>query len=127
MKKTIAAFLIPFTLLVVSGCAPLIIGGAVGALGGYAASKDTIQGETDADYERLWNAALAVSRMRGVMKTEDYARGYLQFDAESTKVWIRLVRLTQYTTRVKVSARKYHLPNLTLAQEVFVKVIEQAK
>ncbi|MFA5355850.1 MAG: DUF3568 family protein [Candidatus Omnitrophota bacterium] len=109
------------------GCAPLIIGGAVGALGGYAVSKDTVQGETDRSYESLWNAAFTVSRIRGEIKYEDKMKGYIEAEAESSRVYIRLVRITSSTTRLRVSARKYHFPNMNLAQDIFVKIMEQAK
>jgi len=126
MKK-IAAFFIPCILVSILGCAPLIIGGAVGAVGGYAVSKDTIQGETDRSYDSLWEAALNVSKIRGEVKYEDKTKGYIELEAESSKVYIRLIRLTQATTRVRISARKYHFPNMSLAQDLYVKILEQAK
>jgi hypothetical protein len=105
----------------------LIIGSAVGALGGYAISRDTVQGDTDIEYDRFWNAVVTVARIKGTIKSEDYTRGYIIAEAESSKVWVRLIRLTKATTRLRVSARKYHLPNLNLAEDLFVKIMEQAK
>jgi hypothetical protein len=127
MRGIIAGFLIAFIFLNILGCAPLIVGGAVGALGGYAVSRDTIQGETDKSYAGLWNSALMISRIRGQIKAEDMTKGYIELEAESSKVYIRLIRLTAATTRLRVSARKYHLPNLSLAQDMFVKIMEQAR
>lgn len=127
MKNTVSFILIMFTLMNISGCAPLIIGSAVGALGGYAVSRDTVEGATDTEYDRLWNAVTTVSRIRGTIKSEDYARGYLNAEIEANKVWIKLLRLTKTTTRLRVSARKYHLPNLSLAEDLFVKITEEAK
>jgi hypothetical protein len=126
MRKIIL-FLIPCIFVSISGCAPLIIGGAVGALGGYVVSKDTLQGETDKSYDGLWEAALTVSKIRGQIKYEDKTKGYIELEAESSKVYIRLVRLTASTTRLRVSARKYHFPNMGLAQDIFVKIMEQAR
>lgn len=126
MRKAIL-FLIPCIFLSISGCAPLIIGSAVGALGGYAVSKDTIEGETDKSYDSLWEAALTVSKIRGQIKYENKTKGYIESEAESSKVYIRLIRLTASTTRLKVSARKYHFPNMILAQDIFVKIMEQAR
>ena len=105
----------------------LVVGGAVGALGGHAASKDMIQADSDKPYDQLWNGALNVSRMRGTIRQEDAAKGYIEADIEKTKVWIRMVRLTQATTRMRISCRRYHLPNLELAQDLFVKIMEEAK
>ena len=116
-----------FTLLSVYGCAPLIIGAAAGGLGAYVVSKDTVQGDTDKNYEALWDSALNVARSRGLIQQENAATGYIELGAESSKVWIKLVRLTQATTRVKVSARKYHFPNMELAQDIFVKIITGVK
>jgi len=127
--KIISVFyiLFPLMLLIISGCAPLIVGGAVGAVGGYAVSRDTVQGDSDMPYEALWSSVLIVSKIRGKIKQQDYARGYVELEADSSQVWIRLVRLTQATTRIKVSARKYHLPNMALAQEIYTKIMEEAK
>ena len=69
-----------FFTLVSSGCIPLIIGGAAGALGGYAIGKDTIQGETDKDYDKLWAAALTVAKMRGTITVEDKTKGSLELE-----------------------------------------------
>ena len=128
MKRTaLFYFLFPLFILSMSGCVALVVGGAVGALGGYAVSKDTIQADSDKPYDRLWNGALNVSRMRGAIRQEAAARGYIEADIEKTKVWIRMVRLTQATTRIRISCRRYHFPNLELAQDLFVKIMEEAK
>lgn len=128
MKKTaLFYFLFPIFILGMSGCVALMVGGAVGALGGYAVSKDTIQADSDKPYEQLWSSALNVSRIRGTIRQEDGVRGYIEADIEKTKVWIRMVRLTQATTRIRISCRRYHFPNLGLAQDLFVKIMEEAK
>jgi len=113
--------------MVLTGCVPLVVGAMVGA-GGYAiTSKDTIQGDTDKSYDRLFDAAIRVSKIRGTISQEDSSRGYIELKVESSRVWIRLVRLTRATTRIKISARKYHLSDLELAQEFFTKIIEEAR
>jgi len=125
MKNIFSWLIIPFVIINISGCAALIVGGAVGALGGYAISKDTIQGETDKPYDSLWDSALMIGKIRGTIIQQDRGSGYIQLEAEQSKVYIRLIKLTSSTTRVKVKARKYHLPNLDLAQDIFVKIMEQ--
>lgn len=109
------------------GCAPLIVAGAVGAVGGYAISKDTIQGDTDKDYDKVWYSALSVARLRGTITVEDSYKGSIELEAESSKIYIKVIRLTRTATRLRVSARKYHFPNLTLAQDIFVRIMEEAK
>lgn len=127
MKRLILFLLLaPFVLVNIYGCW-FLVGGAVGAAGAYALSKDAAWGDTDKPYDILWNSALTVSRYRGVIKQEDYTRGYIQLESDASQVHIRLVRLTQATTRLKVSARKHRLPNLNLAQDIFVKIMDEAK
>jgi hypothetical protein len=126
-KRLFILFIIPFIFLSIAGCIPLIVGSAAGALGAYAVSKDTIQGETDKPYAGLWEAALRIAKIRGTIKEEDNTRGCIELEAGSSKVWIRLIKLTQATTRLRVSARKYHLPDINLAQDIFVKIIEEVK
>jgi len=127
MKRILfSVSIIPF-IFISLGCVPLIIGGAAGALGAYSVSKDTIQGETDKPYGALWSSAVMVSRIRGTIKQEDSTKGVIELGDGPNQVWIRLIRLTQATTRLRISARKYHLPNVELAQDLFVKIIEEAK
>lgn len=126
-QPALSVFFAAALLLSVSGCVPLIIGGAAGALGAYAISKDTIQGDTDKAYGRLWNSAVTVARSRGTIKEEDNIRGYLQFQDGTTIVTVKLVQLTRSSVRLKVTGRKHHLPDINLAQEVFVKITEGAQ
>jgi len=131
MKKVLLGYVFIFLALVsFCGCDPVsltIIGAAAGGTGMYAASKDTIQADTDTPYEALWDAAIKVARIRGTIKQEDVNRGYIEIDAKPNKIWINFARLTAATTRVKVSARKYKLPNIDLAQEIYSKIIEESK
>jgi len=123
MKKLISVPFVLFILPLVCGCAPLIIGAAAGGLGAYAISKDTVQGDSDKDFELLWESALSICKQYGIIQQENISTGYIELTASSSKVWIRLVRLTRATTRIKISARKFHLPNQELAQDLFVKIV----
>jgi len=109
-----------------SGCATLLLGVAAGGVGMYAASNDAIQGDSIISYEALWRAAREVSKIRGTVVKEDSKAGVIELDADSSKVWIRVIRMSRGTTRLRVAARKYKLPNLTLAQDIFVKIMEEA-
>lgn len=127
MKNKALFFLVmPFVFIYLTGCAALIVGGAVGALGGYAISKDTIQGDTDKPYDSLWYSAQNLSTYIGIIRQQNETRGYIQFDSGSSKVYVRLIKLTRTATRLRVSARKYHLPNLNLAEDIFIKIMEGA-
>jgi hypothetical protein len=128
VKRLFASFfVISFIFSCVVGCAPLIIGAVVGGVGCYAISKDTVQGEMDKPYKSVWDAAIMIAKIRGTITQEDSRRGYIGLDVDSSKAWIRLVRLTRSTIRLRVSAKKYHLPNLTLAQDLYTKIMEEAR
>lgn len=123
---SLSIFLVLFLSFYSSGCV-LLIGGAVGAAGVYAVSKDTMEGETDTPYADLWKTAVTVSRIRGTIVEKDSLKGNIQLKVDSSKAYISLIRITDATTKVRVSARKYHFPNLALAQEIFVKILEGAE
>ena len=127
MRAKILFLFIPFLAVYLCGCVPLIIGGAAGALGAYAVSKDTVQGNSDKAYDSLWFAATDVAKSYGLVKQEDEATGYIALERESAKIYIQLTRLTQATTRLKVSARNHHFPDLSLAQDLFVRIIDAAR
>jgi hypothetical protein len=50
----------------------------------------------------------------------------MKLEADSSKVWITFIRLTRATTRIRIAARKHHLPNLALAQDIYVKIVNEA-
>ncbi len=109
------------------GCVPVIVGATVGALGGYAISKDTVCGDTDKSYDTLWNSALTISKIRGKLKQEDKLKGYIELEADSSLVRINVIKLTRTTNRLRISARKYGFPNLGLSQDLFIKILEGVK
>ncbi|MEW6074816.1 MAG: DUF3568 family protein [Candidatus Omnitrophota bacterium] len=127
--KRIAGFciLVLWLVSVHSGCSPLLLGVAAGGAGVYAVSRDTIQGDTDKPYNGLFSAATEISRNRGTVTQEDYASGTIEAQVDASRVWIRLVKLTRTTTRIRVSSRKHHFPNLALAQELFTRILETAQ
>lgn len=127
MKKLFLFILLPFLILSICGCAPIIVGAAAGSLGAYALSKDTVQGNTDKDYNALWDSALNVARLYGLIQLEDAVKGNIEMRVGSSRVFIKLTRLTQNATQLRVAARKFHFPNMDLAQDVFVKIINGVK
>ncbi|MCU0666461.1 MAG: DUF3568 domain-containing protein [Candidatus Omnitrophica bacterium] len=109
------------------GCAPLVVGAGIGLLGGYAASKDTICADTDKDFSALWDTALQIARIRGTIKDDNYDKGTIKLITfDSSIVWIKISRITKAASKICVSARKFKLPNFNLAQDIFVKIMEQA-
>ncbi|MFA6384930.1 MAG: hypothetical protein WCY10_06155 [Candidatus Omnitrophota bacterium] len=111
-----------------AGCIdPFSIGLAAGGVSAYAASRDTIQGEADKSYEAVWDAAVKVSKIRGTVAKQDARSGKIDLETDSGKVWITVIRMSRTTTRLRVAARRYKLPNITLANDIFLKIMEAAQ
>lgn len=117
--------IILFLCFSLSGCVWAILG--VGAVGGYAISKDTIVGEIDSDYDTLWSAAERVAGIMGEIKTQDRIKGSIELDIDRARVSIQIERLTPETLRLRVKGRRYMMPNIGLAQKVFIKIQQQAE
>lgn len=111
-------------LLSLSGCFFLVVGG-VGALGGYAVTRDTIQGEYDAKYSAAWSAALGACSMLGTVSGRDQSKGTIDALVDRAKVKIEVTQLTPEAIRIKVKARKGIFPRLGTAEKVFVKTVQQ--
>jgi hypothetical protein len=129
-RKWLTGLVLVLLTLSAAGCvAPLLlVGVAAGGVGVYAAGKDTIQGDTDTAYDLIWDAAMRVSRIRGTIKQDNYGAGYIELESSGSKVWIRFSKLTQATTRIRVSSRnKLHMPNISLAQDILIKILEESK
>ncbi|MBL7151200.1 MAG: DUF3568 family protein [Candidatus Omnitrophica bacterium] len=118
--------LLALSLLNLCGCIPLVVGGA-GVLGGYAIGRDNITGNSDKPYNAIWRSALKAAKIKGKPTRENKEKGEIELEAEKSLVCIKLTKLTETATEIKVSARRYSLPNLKLAEEVFIKIIEEIK
>jgi hypothetical protein len=124
MKKIVSYLVVIMLCANLAGCWPVILG--VGAVGGYAISRDTIQGETDKDIGSVWGAAIKVSEVMGIIRAEDRSKGTLAVEVDRNNVNIKVEELTKTTVRLRVSVRnKYLLPNISLAQKMYTKIIQQ--
>lgn len=125
--KTKNLFLFPVlfvTLLNLSGCI-FIIAGTVGAVGGYAVTRDTIQGEYDARFDDAWKSALETCNTLGYMTIKDKYKGTIEANVERAKVRVEITQLTQEAIRVKVKARKGIFPRMGTAEKVFVSIAQK--
>jgi hypothetical protein len=125
MKRFIILIFLSAAAVNLTGCW-FVVGGAAGAAGAYVLSNDSIEVNTDKNYDSLWNAALTVARIRGKIQIEDPAGGRIEAAVGSTLIKISLIRITEATTKLKVSGRKHHMPDRNLAEEIFIKILEEA-
>jgi hypothetical protein len=111
--------------MIQSGCALFLLG--AGAAGGYAISKDEIEGMTDVSYNKIWNAANQVVRRKGIAVLSNHEQGRLEADIENSKVEVQLDQVTKSTVRLRVKARRANnlFPNIKLAQRLFTDIFKQ--
>ncbi len=111
-------------LLSISGCI-FIIAGTVGAVGGYAITRDTIQGEYDAKFDDAWKSALETCSTLGTITIKDTHKGTIEALVERAKVRVEITQLTREAIRVKVKARKGIFPRMGTAEKVFVRIVQK--
>lgn len=123
--KTVFSFLlVPFFAAGLAGCAFLVIA-SVGAVGGYAITSDTIQGEYDIRFADIWREALETCDTLGYVTAKDPSVGTIHAEVDQAKVRVDVVRLTQEATRLKVKARKGIFPRRATAEKIFLQIVQQ--
>ena len=105
-----------------SGCVYLIVGG-IGALGGYVVSPDTVEGVTNHDMDTVWDTAIDVIGIMGTIEEQSKAGGVLISRVNGCKVTVTISTINKSNVKVNVKARKTFFPKITVAQDVFVKVM----
>ena len=120
--------LVCFMGFAISGCV-FIIGGAIGAAGGYAISSDTIEGMVDRTYDDIWDASTRVANIMGNMKFKDRQKGYIESEVANAKVNINIEKVTDETTKIRIKARKYYklMPDIVTAQKIYTKIMQESK
>jgi hypothetical protein len=102
----------------------LIVGG-IGAVGGYVVSPDTVEGIAEHDQSEVWDVAKDVTAVVGVIEDANEQAGMITANVQRSKVVITIVPIANSSVKVNVKARKYFLPRISLAQEIFVKIMTQ--
>ena len=108
-----------------SGCVYLVVG-TVGALGGYVVSPDTVEGMTANDKDALWDGAVDIVSIMGIIEEQQKSSGIIIAKVNGAKVTITITPLSKSTVKLSVKARKSLLPKISVAQDVFVKIMSHA-
>lgn len=113
--------------LFLSGCAAVLVG--AGAAGGYAIGPDYVQGETDKDFSGIYNCALDVAGIMGIIQSKYSSPtvGKIRAKVENSSLEISMERLTRHTLRLKVKSRKNLMPNIALAQKVYNNILQRVR
>ena len=117
-------FLILPILFNLSGCVYLVVGG-IGALGGYIVSPDTIEGITATDSKEVFDKALQVVSILGLVTDQQKESGVIRAKIGASKLYIDITSINSTTTKISIKARKAFLPKISLAQDVYVKIMSQ--
>jgi hypothetical protein len=121
-ERVLVMALLAIVLFPLSGCIYVVVGG-IGAVGGYIVSPDTVEGITENDAELVWDTATEVVSIMGLVKEENETGGILLADVNRAKVVVTITTLSPTTTKVAVKARKAYLPKISLAQDIFAKIM----
>ncbi len=109
-----------------SGCtAALIVAGGAGAVGGYSLSRDTVEGVVGKGSDELWDAAHTVVSIMGSSNEERRKTGDIDATIAGAHVTVNVLAVNLTTSKLRVKARKYFLPRVGLAQEIFNKIMHQ--
>ena len=100
-----------------------------GAAGGYAIGKDYIQGETDKNFNSVYDTAVSVLELMGIIESKysNPSIGKIHAKVDNSSLEITVERLTRSTIRLKVKSRKNLMPNIELAQKVYHKILQQSR
>jgi hypothetical protein len=105
-----------------SGCVPLLIG--AGIVTGYLATKDTVSGNLEVSYDKLWETALSVLEEKALIVERDRQTGLIRATLNKDEIVVKMKELTETSQNLRVTARKaLALANLNLAQEIFTKIV----
>ena len=120
-KRFLLALLLSF-MLCTSGCVYLIVGG-IGALGGYVVSPDTVEGITAHDQDEVWDAANEVLSIMGTISEAKQASGLMIARVSGAKITVTVVSVNKTSTKLNIKARKGPFPKITIAQDIYTKII----
>jgi len=110
--------------LLSSGCIYMIVGGAA-AVGGYVVSPDSVEGIVEYSQEELWKASKDVLSLMGKLQETSKRDGYLMASVAGARVQITISSFDSKSARIRVKARRSFVPKISLAQEVYAKIIQK--
>ncbi len=123
VRHGIFSFLAVLVLAFSAGGCVILAAGAVGVVGGYVVSPDTVEGNTARSFEDVWAAAKEIVGIMGHVTGENNAQGVLIAEVNSARVTITIVSINASTTKMSVKARKSFMPKIDLAQDIYTKIL----
>ena len=121
-KSTLLNILVAVMMTVSSGCVYLVIGG-LGALGGYVVSPDTVEGYTSLSEEDLWDEAVNVISIMGVISEKKEDSGIILAKVQGAKVTATIQPVGTASVKITIKARKAFFPKIRIAQDIYIKIM----
>jgi len=91
------------------------------------AGKDYAQETFKVTTERAYDAGLQAVKMAGKVKKENKGSGVINAEVNGAAVTLKLKRISEKSTQVTISARKFGLPQPEIASGVMYRLREQLK
>ena len=121
-QSVLSKILIIPVIFALQGCIYLVVGG-IGALGGYVVSPDTVEGLTEVDETALWDTSIEILSVMGSITESKEEGGVILAKVSGTVVTVSIIPMSEVSTKVRVKARKSMFPKISVAQEVYVKIL----
>ena len=106
------------------GCGVVVVAG-LGALGGYVISPDTVEGSTGYSQSELYAAANDILSIMGTISEQSKTDGRIVALVGGTKVTLNLIPSSKSATTLRVKARKWMFPKISVAQDVYMKIVRK--
>jgi hypothetical protein len=91
------------------------------------AGKDYAQETFNVTTERAYDAGLQAIKMAGKVKKENKGSGVINAEVNGATLTLKLKKLSEKSTQVTISARKFGLPQAEIAAGVMYRLREQLK
>ena len=91
------------------------------------AGKDSAQAPFSATMDKAYSQGLQVLKQMGTVKTENKAQGIISAEVRGAGVTLKLKKLSDTSTQITVSARKFGLPKPEISSGVIYQITERLK
>ena len=124
LRKNFLLVLILSSTILLNGCI-VIVAGTLGAVGGYVVSPDTVEGITNRTFDEVVGAVEDVVGIMGTIQDKSRVGGYFLAIVQGNKVTINVSQASKTAVKLTVKARRLVFPRITIAQEVYVKIMKK--
>ncbi|MBL8014526.1 MAG: hypothetical protein JNN05_11840 [Candidatus Omnitrophica bacterium] len=124
IRVNMLAVLTSAVILTSAGCGIVVIAG-LGALGGYAISPDTVEGILGYSEAELFRSASDTLSIMGMVTEQSKGTGHVAATIAGVRVTVDVLPTSKSTTKLRVKARRWAFPKMSVAQEVYVKIVRK--